>query len=394
MSELKDHKFIVFCGDHYNALGICRSLGEKGIDPIVVLYTPKPYMVNHCRYVKHIFRADTAEAGLEFIIEQWGNEPEKPFIYTMDDYTTMLLDQRYDEIKNKFYFFNCGKQGRLTYYQEKKNICDLAEKCGIPQPKGEVLKKGELPKTLRYPVITKVTMSIKGAWKGDMYICQNEEELKEAYTHIVADELLVQEYIVKKTEFCVDGFSINGGEEVIFPYQVDYLRVKKNGYANYMLMEPFTNAEVIAKVNKIIRESHFSGICELECLVDKNDKLWFLEVNFRNSTWSYACTYGGLNMPYYWAKWTLEGKMNLDECTIRQEPFTAMAELNDLSDINHMPDVSFKTWLNQFRACECTYVYNENDKGPFYQAIWYKIKTAIKHKILARFGKYKYRSNI
>lgn len=384
MSELKDHKFIVYCGDNYNALGICRSLGEKGLDPIVVLYTQKPYLVNHCKYVKHFYQVESAEAGLEFIVEKWGNEPEKPFIYTMDDYTTMLLDQQYDGLSKKFYFFNCGKQGRLTYYQDKKNICDLAEKCGIPQPKGEVLKKGELPENLRYPVITKVTMSIKGAWKDDVFVCKNEEELKEAYTHIVADELLVQEFIVKKNELCVDGISINEGEEVIFPFTSEYLRFGKSSYGNYMNMLPYENEKVIAKIKNIIRGCHFSGIFSLESLIDRDDNLWFLEVNFRNSTWSYASTFGGINLPYYWAKWTLEGKMNLADCTIRKEPFKAMAELSDLSDIAHMPDVSFRTWLKQFRACECTYVYNAKDRSPFYHAMWYKVKTAIKHKVLRR----------
>lgn len=384
MSELKDHKFIVYCGDNYNALGICRSLGEKGLDPIVVNYTPHPYLINHCKYVKHFHQVDSAEAGLEFIIKKWGNELEKLFIYTMDDYTTMLLDQEYDELSKKIYFFNCGKQGRLTYYQDKKNICDLAEKCGIPQPKGEVLKKGELPKNLRYPVITKVTMSIKGAWKDDVFVCQNEEELKEAYKHIVADELLVQEFIVKKNELCVDGISINEGEEVIFPFTSEYLRFGKSSYGNYMNMLPYKNEEVIAKIKNIIRGSHFSGIFSLECLIDQEDNLWFLEVNFRNSTWSYAYTYAGINLPYYWAKWTLEGKMNIAECSIRKESFKAMAELGDLSQIAHMPDVSFRTWLKQFRDCECTYIYNAKDRSPFYHAMWYKVKTVFKHKVLRR----------
>ena len=384
MSKLEDHKFIVYCGDNYNALGICRSFGEKGLNPIVVLYTPRPYLVNHCKYVKHLYQVNSAEEGLEFIIKTWGNEPEKPFIYTMDDYTTMLLDQRYDELSSKFFFFNGGKAGQITYYMDKKSICDLAEKCGIPQPKGEVLKKGKLPKNLRYPVLTKVTMSVKGAWKDDVFICHSEDELQEAYTHIKADELLVQEYIVKKNELCVDGISINGGEDVIFPYTSEYLRFGKQSYGNYMNMLPYENKEVITKIKNIIKECHFSGIFSLECLITANDELYFLEVNFRNSTWSYAYTFGGLNLPYYWAKWTLDGKINLSDCTIRNEPFTAMAELNDLCDVAHMPDVSFKTWLKQFQECDCPYYYNRNDIAPFHHAMWYKVKTAFKHKVLRR----------
>ena len=36
-SNLRNHKFIVLCEDHYNPLGIVRSLGEEGIKPFVVL---------------------------------------------------------------------------------------------------------------------------------------------------------------------------------------------------------------------------------------------------------------------------------------------------------------------------------------------------------------------
>ena len=388
MSNILVHKFIVYCGDNYNALGICRSLGEKGIDPIVVMYSPRPYLVNHSKYVKHLYKVASPEAGLDLIIEKWGNEQYRPFVYTMDDYTTMLMDQRYDELHDKFYFFNGSQSGKITYYMDKKNICNLAEECGIPQPKGEVLKKGEVPSTLDYPVITKVTMSIKGAWKKDVFICNDVEELKSAYKQIKADELLVQEYIEKKNELCVDGFSINGGEEIYFPYTSEYLRFGKKSYGDYMIMKPYDNPIVREKIYNIIRNCHFSGIFSLECLIDKKDDLYFLEVNFRNSTWSYACTYGGLNLPYYWAKCTLERKIDLSECSIRQIPFTAMDEIGDFSQMCHDPNLSFVTWYKQFKTCDCPYIYNKDDMKPFYYAILRKIQTVFEHKVIAKFRKY------
>ena len=41
--ELKKHKFIVFSQDHYNPLDVIRSLGEKNLNPISILYTPNPF---------------------------------------------------------------------------------------------------------------------------------------------------------------------------------------------------------------------------------------------------------------------------------------------------------------------------------------------------------------
>lgn len=391
MNDIKKHKHIVFCGDNYNALGLIRSLGEKELNPIVVNYSPHPYLINHSKFAQIFHQMESAVAALDFIVEKWGNESEKPFIYTMDEYTTMLLDKRYDELIDKFYFFNCGKAGALAYYQDKKNLCDLAEQCGIQQPKGEVLKKGELPKTLRYPVLTKVTLSIKGAWKDDVFVCQNEEELIEAYKHIKADELLVQEYIEKKNELCIDGISINGGEHTFFSYTSEYLRMSNQSFGNYMRFIPYENQEVRDKLTNILKRAHYTGLFDAECLIGKEGELYFLEINFRNSAWGYAYTYGGINLPYYWAKCTLEGPSGMNDCHYRKEPFTAMAELADLSTVAHMPDVSYRTWLRQFHQCDCTYIYNATDKRPFYHAIWYKIKTAIKHKIMSFFGKYTYK---
>ena len=48
------HKFIVFAIDHFNSLGIIRSLGEKGINPIVVLYGEKSKLVQKSKYINFI----------------------------------------------------------------------------------------------------------------------------------------------------------------------------------------------------------------------------------------------------------------------------------------------------------------------------------------------------
>ena len=382
MEKLSDHKFIVYCGDNNNALGICRSLGEKGIDPLVVLYTPKPYLLNHCKYVKNIYYVHSYEEGLDFIVNKWGNEPFKPFIYTMDEDTTILLNQHYDELIDKFYFFHCGEKDLVQFYMNKKNICDLAESCGIRKPKGELLKRGDLPTTLSYPVLTKVPISTMGAWKKDVFICQNEDELRDAYKHIKSEELLVQEYIEKKNELCIDGISLNGGEDIVLSYTSEYLRMGKQSFGNYMLMKLYENEEMCAKIRNIIKQSHYTGIFDLECIITPDDELFFLEVNYRNSAWSYAHTFGGMNLLYYWAKWTIEGKSNYEECNIRKEPFTAMGEIADFSFVLHDPNTSLWTWYKQFRACDCTYTYNSADPKPFYFAIWHKVKTAFRHKVL------------
>ena len=90
----------------------------------------------------------------------------------------------------------------------------LAGEVGFETPKKEVVDTGVLPTILKYPVITKVLASTMGAWKGDVYICQNENELKEAYEKIKSPKLILQEYVHKKGEFCIEGFAINDGMNI------------------------------------------------------------------------------------------------------------------------------------------------------------------------------------
>ena len=88
-----------------------------------------------------IHYVESNEEGVQLIIEKYGDEPVKPFILTGADDTTECLDLHYNELKDNFYFFNEGEQGKLTYNNLKDVQCAIAEECGIRIPKGEILKK-------------------------------------------------------------------------------------------------------------------------------------------------------------------------------------------------------------------------------------------------------------
>ena len=70
--------------------------------------------------------------------------------------------------------------------------------------------------------------------------------------------------------------------------------------------------------------------------------------------------------------------MDLNELTIRKEPFTAMNEISDFKDARKASNLSLKKWYRQFRDCDCTYYYNPRDKRPFFYAIKEKLLGTIK----------------
>ena len=368
--ELRKHKFICFVVDHYTPLGVVRSLGEKGIMPIVILVAEHPCMINHSKYVSVLHHVKTKEEGYKILIEKYSNESLKPFVFCGDDVNMSFLDSHYDELKDHFICYNAGEQGRLIWLQNKDNITNLGAEAGLDVPKKEVLDTGVLPKNLKYPVITKVLASTMGGWKNDVHICHNEQELIEAYKVIKSPKLCMQEYINKVGEFCMEGFSCNDGNEVFMPYAADYIRYYNNSYGHYMNMIPFKDEDLKAKINRLFKLTRYNGIFEIEFMKGPDGKNYFLEINFRASTWNYAPTVGGGNLPYFWAKSMLSGSIPYDEMRLRKEPFRAMVEPEDfLKNVLKYKRISLFQWIRDVKSCECYYYYNKYDKAPFYYAI-------------------------
>lgn len=364
--ELLGHKFILFCQDHYNPLGIVRSLGEKGIRPIAIMvvndgYTPK--LIPKSKYIGIIHYVNSIEEGYTLLKEEYGKEQKKPFLYSSSDDIGSYLDLHYNELINQFFFFHGKEQGIVTKYMNKSAINQLAENSGFSVLKNQVVKKGELPQGLRYPVITKAIISTLYAWKGDMHICNNEDELKEAYKTIRSEEILIQEFIKKKNELCLDGFSYNNGEEVIIPYYTNYLRFTDDSYGGSMILKPFSDDRILDNLRKLFKEIGFTGIFEVEFLIDQEDNYHFLEVNFRNSTWSYAYTYGGYDMPYLWAKATVEGRLNLSSIQPK-ELIHAISEEDDFSQYVKTRKIGICKWIYELFKADCLFLFNKKDCYP------------------------------
>lgn len=383
-SVIRNHLHIVSCGDTGNALGVVRSLGEIGIKPIVLCVRENhlPCLIKS-KYIGRLIWVEGNQNPVDILLQYFGNEPIKPFVYTCDDYQGSIYDNRYEELIDKFYFFHCERAGRINELQNKETICKVAESCGIRIPKEEVVHTGELPKTLQYPIITKTLKSTMGLWKGDSYICHNEKEYVEACKKIQSPKLLLQEYVHKKNEVAVEGFSVDGGRTVYAPFQISFLRLPEDRYGEYMYVKP-TQSDVLEKVTKIIKECKFEGCFEVEFLLDKNEELVFLEVNFRYSFWNYAVTYGGINYPAEWAlatKMCEEGAIPPPEAFAKQgcrELFTAICEPGDFGQSVQSGKISIWQWIKDIINADMCYFWNAKDPMPAISFWWHKLLRYVK----------------
>lgn len=368
----KDHLCIVMAIEHYNPLGQIRSLGEAGVRPIYIAIKGRLKIASLSKYISKCHYVDNVEEGYKVLLKEYGDVVSKtglkPFLFCSDDKGVGYLDLHYNELQNKFIFFNAGKQGRINEYMDKHNILELAKKHGLNVLKDWVCKKGEIPKDIEYPVITKSISPNVGRWKSDVHICHSKEELVEAYKNIEAPTVLVQKYIEKQNEYCMEGFSANKGNDVLIAIVSTYNYLLPDYYSPYMTVKNMTNDYIKNALKEMFKEIGFEGVFEVEFLIDQDGTYYFGEINFRNSTWSYASTIAGMPLPVLWAKTQEQGYM--EKNVLKEfDKFTAMVEPIDYAKRVKTGEIELADWLKDFKEAKCCYYYSSDDTEPWHQCI-------------------------
>lgn len=372
-------EYIVFVSkEHYNPLGIVRTLGEAGISPVVVIVEGNLKFVGQSKYVKERNYVKTPEDGIELIKTKYAKPGEKSFILTGDDVTVMTLDNHYDELKDFFYFYNAGETGRITHYMNKDNMIEAAIRHGLNVARTWKVRVGEIPDDIVYPIMTKAINSFGAEWKDIVFICHNNEELRAAYTKMKSKEILLQQYIDKIDEVSFDGFSVDQGRQTIILTEVYQEYCIPDKYSPYWDVRNNTDLETTEMIKSIIKEIGLEGIFEFEFMVDQDHKLWFLEINFRNTALGYSTTAAGMPQVTLWCD-AIE-KKRIGEGITKKIPdgFKAMAECFDYDARVKTGLISKKEWMRQYKACQCKLYKGHDDNIPFYRFMWYKL-TKMKH---------------
>ena len=363
---INGHLVIVFALEHYNPLGLIRSLGENGINPIYFSIKRREEVATHSKYISKIYRANSVEEGYQLLLKEYGHfdYEHRPILLFSDDKSVGYFDLHYDEIKNKFIFYNAGKQGRINEFMDKKRILELAKKYGFKVLDSCVVNKGEIPSRLTYPVITKDISPNSGSWKSDVFICKSEKELKEAYKTITSPQVLIQRYLNKKNEYALEGFCIKHGKEMMIVTSLTWKYLIEGYYSPYHDVMPFNNKDMETKLQRMFEEIGFEGIFEVEFLIDQDNTYYFLETNFRASAWNHTGSIAGMPLSYLWVKSTVD--CCIDSSAKKEfEPFTDMSEVIDFGKRVDSGEISLAQWLLEFKQAKGTYFYDEKDPEPF-----------------------------
>lgn len=363
------HLCIVFALEHYNPLNMIRAFGENGIMPVYVSVKRRYEVAARSKYISRLYRVDSVEAGYNLLMTEYGSEVEKtgkkPYIVFSDDKSVGFFDLHFEEWKDKFITYNAGRNGRINEFMDKYQIQQLAKKYGFNVLDSYVIGKNDpIPAGLWYPIITKDISPNSGSWKFDVYVCQNEQELKDAIQKIESPLIMIQHFVDKQNEMALEGYTINKGKDMQIITQMTWKYLIQGYYSPYHDVCMFKDKEMEAKLQSMFEEIGFEGIFEVEFLLDKDGTYYFMEINFRASAWNPTCKFAGMPLDYLWVKGMENGY--IDPADRKDfEPFTSMSEVIDYGKRVESGMVSLAEWLRDFKEAKCVYIYDKIDRGPW-----------------------------
>lgn len=229
-------------------MGIIRTLGESGIEPVYVVVKGGPVYVSKSKYIKQSHYVDSVEEGIKLIISTYSDISNKSFILAEDDWTVAVMDKYYDQLKNSFYFFNAG--GNLLNYFNKDVVEKMAVKYGLKVPRTWKVKVGDIPLDIEYPIMTKAVNSIGEEWKDIVFICQDARELQEAFLKIKSEYVLLQQYIEKVDEVSFDAFCVNEGKDVFIVMEAYQMYNIPDKYSPYWKIQNYRNTDIGERIKK------------------------------------------------------------------------------------------------------------------------------------------------
>lgn len=369
------NKIIVIGGNHHNTLGLIRSVGEKGLPVYVFLVDSGDLSTCNLRfskYIKQLYQLNDDTEILKLLRTDFWYEDNNPIILCASDSSVCLLDAHYDELKEKFHFFNAGEQGRISYFMNKTNMFSIADECGLQTIKTWHINQGEhVPNDIVYPCFCKANNSaIDG--KNGLGVCYDESELKNRLN--IGSSFLVQEYIEKDYEIDIVGFSYNHGEDVLIDGICRKIRDYTDRQSQYDVLEdiskyPNVNYEAI---KRLVRKIGYEGIFSVE-FICHNGVYYFLEINLRNDGTGWLYTSSGANYPYMWYLYCKN--QNIPKIKIKKPLY--IMQMSDFSDVIHNK-ITLLHWLKDFSRTRAFFVLNLHDPKPFMFMMWYFLKLALR----------------
>lgn len=369
----------VIGGCHHNTLGVIRSLGEKGILPLVIIESDNknPYIA-YSKYIKKKWIVADEQQVLSVLLTEAQNYKKRPVVIACSDNLSSLLDLHYDELTKYYALPGANIQGRITHLMDKEIMSQLARSVGFIVPQSvssETYRNDEI--SIPLPWIIKPLVSKCGV-KTDIERVYTPEDWQD-YKSRHHTNVQVQQLIDKDYEYQLIGLSLAGGAEVIIPGVSRVIRPQNNtntGFLHYESLDK-TYQEVLSLCKSFVMQTGYSGLFSMEFLRGKDGKDYFMEINFRNDGNAICVTEAGLNLPYIWFLYNCGKDYSSELLDKKIASVYVMPEFDDFRLFVHRK-VGLLTWIKDFRRTDRFMEYDKHDKSPFIHQLKESVQRILK----------------
>lgn len=354
ITMLDSNKIIIVIGiGSYNDIGLIRSCGENNFK-VIYITTPDdhPIKINKSKYVIETYFFEFSEKNiLSKIFEVSNRFTNKNFyIFPASDNIVEILDKNYDKLPANI--ITSHAKGKVNDLMDKTLMAEMAKNAGLSVPSTISITSNNLNQLSKYlenipfPIIVKPVKSINGN-KSDIKIFQNESNLFQYLQFLFSqgyNEVLLQEYIHNKSskEIGITGIAYENGNIEFYGWIEKYRnRFNINNFGKYI---PRIDIECKNQLKRYIKETGYRGIFDTDFIL-MNDKLYFIECNFRNGAYGYAVTKAGFNMPVNWIR-----SNNNSKKTGKLKTITFMEERTDILNVLDGSVSSIKWVKDLFRT--------------------------------------------
>lgn len=349
-------KAIVIADDHYNGLGMVRSLGLANIDVTLLLMSGNKTFIDSSKYIKKCIKISKSEKSILQEIKTISEQSQNSIIvlFPLNDFSAQVIDENLSVFQDNVVCPNAN--GNILQLSDKYYIKAIAEKSGLLVPKGISVNldiDSEYSWDI-YPAIIKPLISVEGA-KSDIVIVSTEDELMQTlvkYKDLGYRRALVEEYIDGYNSHMIEVMGARNSDG-----SIDYAGIIRK-YREYPIKNGSTSYGVIVKshegidydiITSFLESIDYVGIFDIEYKF-LNGKAYFIECNFRNGAPGFVFTKNGYNIPAIWIEKNLHTNLNIEKKQLSETKF--MIEQNDF--INMLKGTpKFTKWIKEYvRSCK------------------------------------------
>ena len=373
-----ENEIIIIGGNHYNTLGVIRSLGEKKVKSNLIITNNDRYAyIVKSKYVKKYDIVKEDETIIKkILIEKYSKFDKKAILVPTSDFAALFIDKNLDELKKFFIVPNIkNTQSEIEKMMNKFNQYLLAQKYKIKMAKSVILdlSKNEKIDKLPIPCILKPLTSALGQ-KTDIEICKTKDELKKTIKNLKNKNystILLQEFLDYDYECSINGCCYD--KLVIVPAIIKKIRIYplKRGSTCYGKIIKLENFDIdISNIIKMLKEMKYQGLYDIDFFI-KNKTLYLNEINFRIGANNYSTNYGNVNLVYLWILLALNKDVSNENTLVDKEYYFQ----SEFFDIKHVKDknLSLKEFINFFLKSKVHLFFNKKDLKPMVYKFFYAI---------------------